>query len=89
MGTHSCNILYAPGIQIRAREIPIGNVEGIEYIVAAVDTEEVEGAVPVELSNDYPLDCNNTIFDKAPFAAGEINTLLDAMLEAVKQDHFY
>lgn len=89
MGTPYRRIIHPAGIDLRAREIPVGDVDGIEYTVAEVDTIEVEGFGTDEKASQCSLDLDNTIFDKAPFATGDIHTLLDAMLEAIKQNQFF
>lgn len=88
MGTQYRRIIHPAGIDLRVEERSFGGIEGIEYSIAEIDTIEVDGFKDEAPSGCY-LDRYKTIFDKPPFAAGEIRTFLDAMLEATKQDHFY
>ena len=88
MGTPYRRIIHPVGIDLRVEERPIGSIEGIYYVIAEADTIEVEGFGTDVETHDCYLDRYKTVFDKPPFATGEINTFLDAMLEAIKQDHF-
>ena len=88
MGTPYRRIIHPAGIDLRVEERLFRGIEGIEYSIAEIDTIEVDGFKD-EAPNECYLDRYKTIFDKLPFAAGEIRTFLDAMYEAIKQDHFY